>query len=77
VLDVKLPFDEQQLLRDNTPYLLRALNIDSLAIHSTAAAAAAGVDVSAAYPATPVVAFKAAAPAAAPAAAHEPALAAV
>jgi hypothetical protein len=78
VLDVKLPFDEEQLLRDNMPYLLRALNIDSLAVHSTrdgAAAAAAGADVSGAYPATPVVVFTAGKPGAAAAAKREPALA--
>jgi hypothetical protein len=66
VLDVKLPFDEQQLLRDNTPYLLRALGISSLSIHAAgdaAAAAAAGADVAGAYPAAPVVVFSAAAPA--------------
>lgn len=77
VLDVKLPFDEQQLLRDNEPYLLRALNISSLAVRSAsdaAAAAAAGADVAAAYPATPVVVFSAGAPGAAAAAAKEPAL---
>jgi hypothetical protein len=81
---VKLPFDERQLLLDNMPYLLRALNLESLAVHSTAdaaAVAAAGADVSGAYPASPVVVFSGAAPgaaaAAAPAKAREPALAAV
>lgn len=65
VLDVKLPFDEQQLLRDNTPYLLRALNLGSLSIHSAAdggAAAAAKADLSSCYPAQPVVMFAAVAP---------------
>jgi hypothetical protein len=32
VLDVKLPFDEAQLLRDNEPYLLRALGIQELSV---------------------------------------------
>ena len=30
VLDVKLPFDEAQLLRDNTEYLLRSLKLTAL-----------------------------------------------
>ena len=84
VLDVKLPFDEAALLRDNEAYLLRALGLKSLSVHSAtdaAAAAAAGADVGNAYPAAPIVMFApappAAAAAAAAAAAPVPAMAAV
>ena len=74
MLDAKLPFDEQQLLRDNMPYLLRALGISSLTVHSTdnlvgEAAPAAYANVGGAYPAAPVVVFAAAPPEAAAAAA--------
>ena len=77
---MKLPFDEQQLLRDNMPYLLRSLGLTGISIHSTAdaaAAAAAGADVGSAYPASPVVVLSAGKPAAAAAASEkrEPALA--
>jgi hypothetical protein len=74
---MKLPFDEAQLLRDNLPYLQRALQLQGLAISSTsdpaavAAAQAAGVDISVAVPGSPVVQFTAAGAAAgAPAAAE-------
>lgn len=74
VLDIRLPFDEQQLLRDNRPYLLRALGLSSLNVHSASnlvAAAAVRANVGGAYPAAPVVVFAGAvpAPAVAPAAA--------
>lgn len=80
VLDVKLPFDEQQLLRNNTPYLLRSLDLSSLRVHSIdnlAAAAAVRVNVSGAYPAAPVVVFAAAPPEAAAAVEGAPKHAAV
>lgn len=32
-LDVKLPFDEAELLRENTEYLLRSLKIGAIEIH--------------------------------------------
>uniref|UniRef100_A0A383W6K7 leucine--tRNA ligase n=1 Tax=Tetradesmus obliquus TaxID=3088 RepID=A0A383W6K7_TETOB len=64
VLDVKLPFDEAQLLRDNLPYLLRSLNLEGLQI-SSAAAADAPAAAAAAGPGTPHIHFTAGAPAAA------------
>lgn len=62
VLDVKMPFDEKQLLLDNLPYLKRTLKIDSLAVHhvtdaEAVAKAAVPVDVASAYPGAPVTAF--------------------
>ncbi len=33
MLDVRLPYDELQLLRDNIPYLLRSLKLESMAVH--------------------------------------------
>ncbi|GBF91226.1 hypothetical protein Rsub_03546 [Raphidocelis subcapitata] len=62
VLDVKLPFDEAALLRANEAYLLRALGLEAVGVHSArdaAAAAAAGVDLAAAYPGAPAVALTA------------------
>lgn len=66
---MRLPFDERQLLRDNKPYLLRALGLSSLQVHSAsdlAVAAAAHANVGDAYPAAPIVVFAAAPPQAAP-----------
>jgi hypothetical protein len=69
VLDVKLPFDEEQLLKDNLEYLLRSLGLQGLTIGSTdapgavEAAQAAGVGLSAACPGQPVTFFSAAGPA--------------
>jgi hypothetical protein len=63
VLDVKLPFDEAQLLADNTPYLLRALNLQGITISSAAAPGAAeaakavGADISGAAPGQPTIHF--------------------
>lgn len=62
-LDVRLPFDEQRMLADNTDYLLRSLKIDSISVHAVtddaAVASAPGkVDVAAAYPGSPVVVFR-------------------
>jgi len=62
VLDVKLPFDEAALLRDNLPYLRRTLKLDSLAVHLTSDAQAVAkapipVDPATAYPAAPITAF--------------------
>lgn len=61
VLDVKLPFDEKQLLTENLPYLLRSLNLESLNVHSTAEAAAVAptskMDLSQAHPGQPVTVF--------------------
>jgi hypothetical protein len=68
VLDVKLPFDEAQLLRDNLPYLLRSLNLEGLTV-SSAAAADAPAAAKAAGPGQPHFQFTAGAPAAAAAAA--------
>jgi hypothetical protein len=68
VLDVKLPFDEGQLLRDNLPYLLRSLNLEGLTI-SSAADADAPAAAKAAGPGQPHFHFTAGAPAAAAAAA--------
>jgi len=34
VLDVKLPFDEMSLLRENTTYLLRSLGLAALDVRS-------------------------------------------
>jgi leucyl-tRNA synthetase len=65
VLDVKLPFDERQLLLDNKSYLLRALGLQELSVFSAgepaaaAAAAAVKADVSGACPGQPVMAFTA------------------
>lgn len=39
VLDVKLPFDETQLLRDNTEYLLRSLKLRGLEVQPADGAA--------------------------------------
>jgi hypothetical protein len=64
VLDVKLPFDEAQLLRDNLPYLLRSLNLQDLVI-SSAAEADAPAAAKAAGPGQPHIHFTAGAPAAA------------
>lgn len=33
-LDVKLPFDEAELLQENTEYLLRSLKLASIEVHS-------------------------------------------
>eukprot|EP00195_Chlamydomonas_chlamydogama_P014672 CAMPEP_0202900896 /NCGR_PEP_ID=MMETSP1392-20130828/12094_1 /ASSEMBLY_ACC=CAM_ASM_000868 /TAXON_ID=225041 /ORGANISM="Chlamydomonas chlamydogama, Strain SAG 11-48b" /LENGTH=1103 /DNA_ID=CAMNT_0049587353 /DNA_START=121 /DNA_END=3432 /DNA_ORIENTATION=- len=62
VLDVKLPFDERQLLIDNLPYLKRALKIDSLSValitdEAAVKAAARPVDASQAYPGAPITSF--------------------
>jgi len=61
-LDVKLPFDECQLLLDNQAYLMRALRLEVLdvALASDVAAVAAltfPVDVTTAYPGAPVTSF--------------------
>lgn len=64
VLDVKLPFDEAQLLSDNSSYLLRSLKIDSLSVYKStdlevkALAEKDRVDISGAFPGTPVFNFK-------------------
>ncbi|GAX85489.1 hypothetical protein CEUSTIGMA_g12905.t1 [Chlamydomonas eustigma] len=63
VLDVRLPFDERQLILDNLPYLQRSLKLDSLKVSlvtdtEAVKAAAHVVDVSNAYPGNPVVSFK-------------------
>jgi hypothetical protein len=68
VLDVKLPFDEAQLLRDNLAYLLRSLNLEGLVV-SSAAAPDAPAAAKAAGPGQPHIHFTAGAPAAAAAAA--------
>lgn len=63
-----MPFNEQQLLRDNMPYLLRALGLNSLGVYSAdnlAAAAAARANVGDACPAAPIAVFAAAPPQAA------------
>lgn len=62
VLDVKLPFDERQLLLDNLAYLKRALKLDSIniALVSDEAAvkgAAHPVDPTQAYPGSPLTSF--------------------
>ncbi len=63
VLDVKLPFSEVSVINDSMAYLLRALKVDSLQVHlATDAgvgeiAASVKVDVSGAYPASPVFGF--------------------
>ncbi|KAF8060524.1 leucine--tRNA ligase [Scenedesmus sp. PABB004] len=65
VLDVTLPFDEAQLLRDNLSYLLRSLNLQELTVCSSsdpdaaAAAAAAGVALGGACPGQPAFHFSA------------------
>jgi hypothetical protein len=64
VLDVKLPFDEAQLLRDNLPYLLRSLNLEGFTI-SSAAEPDAPAAAKAAGPGQPHIHFTAGAPAAA------------
>eukprot|EP00879_Flechtneria_rotunda_P020422 GHRR01021486.1.p1 GENE.GHRR01021486.1~~GHRR01021486.1.p1 ORF type:complete len:246 (+),score=120.66 GHRR01021486.1:1280-2017(+) len=67
VLDVKLPFDEAQLLQDNLPYLLRSLNLDDLSVGDAADAGAAGqakaagINLSGACPGQPVILFSTAA----------------
>ncbi len=60
VLDVRLPYDERQLLVDNTPYLLRTLRLDAIHVHpvtdaAAVAAAAEKVDPAQALPGLPVV----------------------
>lgn len=59
MLDVKLPFDERQLIIDNLPYLLRSLKLDTIAVHpivdeAAVKAAANPIDASQAYPGNPV-----------------------
>uniref|UniRef100_A0A7S0UUZ6 leucine--tRNA ligase n=1 Tax=Polytomella parva TaxID=51329 RepID=A0A7S0UUZ6_9CHLO len=64
-LEVKLPFDERQLIFDNADYIKRSLKLSNLVVHfnteATAVEAlkAAGVkaDVKDAFPGTPVVAL--------------------
>ena len=63
VLDVRLPFDERQLLLDNLPYLKRSIKLDSLNVFlvtdaEAVAAAAHPVDTASAYPGNPVYSFK-------------------
>jgi hypothetical protein len=63
-LDVKLPFDEKQLILDNLPYLKRALKLDSLAVHlstdeEAVKKAAHPIDMSAIYPGNPFPSFTA------------------
>ncbi|KAL6757784.1 hypothetical protein V8C86DRAFT_1623510, partial [Haematococcus lacustris] len=63
VLDVKLPFNERELLEDNLSYITRTLKLESLAVHRVTddqAVAALGkpVDVAAAYPGCPVCVLK-------------------
>ncbi|KAG1663339.1 hypothetical protein FOA52_004101 [Chlamydomonas sp. UWO 241] len=62
VLDVKLPFDECEMLRTNLDYVKRALHLPSLTIaHVTdadaVAAAAHPIDATAAYPGNPITSF--------------------
>ena len=70
VLYVKLPFDERQLILDNLVYLKRSLKLDSLAValvtdEAAVKGAAHAVDVSHAYPGSPVTSFTLAAAASA------------
>ncbi len=64
MLDVKLPFDEQALIVDYTPYLLRVLKLQGLEVHREPAAlttvaqrTGSAVDVSAVMPGSPIVVF--------------------
>jgi hypothetical protein len=63
VLDVKLPFDEKQLLLDNSSYIIRSLGLEGIRVYNSgeseaaAAAEAAKVDLAAALPGAPVYAF--------------------
>lgn len=66
-LATRLPFDEQKLLQENIPYLLRALKLDDLRINhvkdTEAVAAAPGQqDMSTACPRNPVIVFTTATP---------------
>ncbi len=52
MLDVRLPFDEAALLRDNEEYILRSVGLKALTVAlSDSAAAEAGADL--ALPGTP------------------------
>lgn len=60
VLDVKLPFDEAKLLRENADYIKRKLNLQQLEIHAATEAAAAEQEkprILDARPGTPVAIF--------------------
>lgn len=64
MLDVKLPFDEAQLLRENTEYLLRSLKLATIEVHPAegsepppGAPANAAERLRDAVPGTPVVLF--------------------
>ncbi len=59
VLDVKLPFDERQLIIDNLAYLTRSLKLETIAVHpitdeAAVKAAANPIDATLAYPGNPV-----------------------
>lgn len=45
MLDVRLPFDEAALLRDNEEYLLRSVGLKTLSVATCDAAAGEGGDV--------------------------------
>ncbi|BDA46666.1 Leucine-tRNA ligase, cytoplasmic [Coccomyxa sp. Obi] len=60
VLDVKLPFDEAKLLRENAEYIKRKLNLQHLEIHAATEAAAAEQEkprILDARPGTPIAIF--------------------